>query len=176
MSTLNLFLLFLKIGTFGFGGGYAMLSFIQRELVDKRRVLTNEEFTQSLSLAQMSPGAIVVNTSASIGYRLKGTRGLLACTLGVLLPSFLIIVLLSGLYLRFSHLRWMEASLLGIASGVIALLVVVIIDLSKTSLRGGKELLIALFAFFSIYFFHLDPILIIALGGATGLLFFKGHS
>lgn len=173
MSLLKLFLIFLKVGTFGFGGGYSMLPFIQRELVEKHKVISDEDFSQSISLAHMSPGVMVVNTSASVGYKIKGYKGMILCSLGVIFPSFLIIIILSGFYLHYRNLSYVASILKGINVAVISLLLASILNLCKISYKGIREFLISLFAFLSIYFLKIDPILAIVISGILGFLFLK---
>lgn len=105
---LKLFLTFLKIGAFTFGGGYAMVPLIQDELVNKQKLLEQEEFIDYLSIAQSYPGVLAVNISVLLGYKLYGIPGVLICTLGSALPSFCIVLVLSYLYFKnsSSKFRW----------------------------------------------------------------------
>ncbi|HPP32309.1 MAG TPA: chromate transporter, partial [Soehngenia sp.] len=92
---LNLFITFFKIGAFTFGGGYAMIPIMEREIVENKKLIDDEEFTDMLALAQASPGPVAVNTSIFIGYKIKGLMGALSSLLGTVLPSFLIILIIA---------------------------------------------------------------------------------
>ena len=87
----EMFKAFFKVGAFTIGGGYAMLPFIQDEVVEKNGWLTTEEFLDVLAIAEVTPGPVAVNTSTYVGYKLKGIKGAIVCTLGTILPSFLVL-------------------------------------------------------------------------------------
>ena len=100
---LEMFLTFFKIGAFTFGGGYAMIPIIQDEISVKRDWMKEEEFLDALAMAQGSPGAIAVNTSIYVGYKLKGVRGAIVATLGTVLPSFLIMLIIARFFFQFRN-------------------------------------------------------------------------
>ena len=118
----QLFLSFVKIGAFTFGGGYAMIPLIQREAVEKRGWLDAEEMPDLVALAESTPGPIAINAATFIGYRTAGLPGAVCATLGVVLPSFLIILLLSKLLLTFADLRPVRYAFAGVRAGVLALI------------------------------------------------------
>ena len=105
---LTLFLTFAKVGVMTFGGGYAMLPILQREIVENRKWATDEELTDYFAIGQCTPGVIAVNTATFIGRRQKGILGGIAATLGVVFPSLIIISILAGLIANFAHLTWVQ--------------------------------------------------------------------
>lgn len=184
MRLIKIFLKFLKIGAFGFGGGYAMLTYIYQEFVEREKVITPPEFNQSLSLSQFSPGAMVVNTSAHIGYRLRGIPGLIIAAFGMILPSFLIIILFAGIYLKYQDLKIIRSFFKGIYPAIIALLVIVVLNLWSTPLdskhltasipsRQKIEAVICGSAFLVSLLFHLNSIIIIIFCAVLGILIFS---
>ena len=114
MSYLKLFLLFAKIGVMTFGGGYAMLPILQRELVDTRHWATEEELADYFAIGQCTPGIIAVNTATFIGHKRKGIPGGIVATLGVVFPSLIIITILAGLITTFADLPFVQNAFAGI--------------------------------------------------------------
>ena len=122
MIYLQLFLSYLKIGFFGFGGGYAMLSLIQNEIVEQRGWLTYAEFADIVAVSQITPGPIAINSATFVGYRTCGVLGSVAGTLGVVLPSFVLIYAISFVLRQFQDLKAVQYAFQGIRAGVLALL------------------------------------------------------
>ncbi|HPH60918.1 MAG TPA: chromate transporter [Candidatus Syntrophosphaera sp.] len=130
MSLLSLFWVFFKIGLFSFGGGYAILAMIQQEAVVRHAWLTQGEFTDVVAISQMTPGPIAINAATFIGYRQAGLYGSLLCTFGVILPSLILMLLITLTYLKlrrqpwfkniFQKLRWVTLGLIGAAMILIA--------------------------------------------------------
>ena len=127
------FLTFLKIGLFTIGGGYAMIPLIEREVVERRQWLKREEFLDLMSLSQALPGVFAVNFSIYIGHRLRGLRGSLALVAGVVLPSFVIILLVAMFFSAFADNRVVEAIFRGVRPAVVALIAVPCIKLGKSA-------------------------------------------
>ena len=127
------FLTFLKIGLFTIGGGYAMIPLIEREVVERRQWLTKEDFLDLMSLSQALPGVFAVNFSIYIGHKLRGMRGSLALAAGIVLPSFIIILLIAMLFSAFADTKVVEAIFKGIRPAVVALIAVPCIKLGKTA-------------------------------------------
>lgn len=172
-----LFLSFLKIGAFTFGGGWAMISIIEREIVDKHHWIRRDEFLDLLALAQSLPGILAVNISVAVGDKMRGLRGSLAASLGSVLPSF-IIILLIAIFLTpdvIKHNRVISAIFMGIRPAVVALIIAPVISSAKAAKIGMKTLwipvLVALMISLDIGFLS-NPILYIILGGAGGWLYF----
>lgn len=119
---LALFLVMLKIGVFTFGGGYAMLAILENEFVTKRGWLESEEFTDLTVIAESTPGPIAINAATYIGYKKGGFLGATLCTLGICLPSFVIIFLISLFFDAFLSVAWIAAAFKGIQICVIFLI------------------------------------------------------
>ena len=122
MLYLQLFWTYLKIGTFTIGGGYVMLSMIEREIVDRKAWIDREEFMNMIALAQAAPGLIAVNSAIFIGWRIGGWRGVIATVLGAVLPSFLIILAIAMVFSSYKDLPAVEAIFKGIRPAVVALI------------------------------------------------------
>ena len=134
---LNLFLTFAKIGVCTFGGGYAMLPILDRELVDNRGWATPEQLADYYAIGQCTPGIIAVNTATFVGGAQAGFTGGVAATLGVVFPSVVIITLLAAFLSGFAHLPVVAHAFGGIRAGVVALILSAVLRLSKTSLVDG---------------------------------------
>ncbi len=122
---------FFKIGLFTFGGGYAMLPLIERELIDKRRWIESKEFLDLLTLAQSVPGPVAVNTSVFVGYRIRGLRGAAAALLGTVLPSFSIILLMAIFFADIRQYPLVDAAFKGMRPAVVALIIGPVISLAR---------------------------------------------
>ena len=167
-----LFLSFLKIGAFTFGGGYAMISIIEHEVITRRGWISKGDFVDLLTIAQSSPGPISLNTAVFVGYRLRGVRGALAALAGIVLPSFVIILLIALLFADIRHNALVEAAFKGMRPAVIALIVAPVFSLSK-GLHRALWLVIAATAF-AIWWLELSPIYLLAaaaLGGVAWMSF-----
>ncbi len=173
MPTLrSLFLVFLKMGTFAFGGVYSMLSFFQRELVDRRRWLSEEEFAEGVAIGQMTPGPPIVNTGIFIGYRLRGVRGALIATAGQVLPGFLLVLVLAFFYTRYKSVPLLEGALKGLGAAVVSLLASVVLKMGKQVVDGWQPASFAVGGFALLYFARANPILLIAASGLLGVLLY----
>lgn len=131
---LMLYTVFFKMGIVNFGGGYALLPLLQKELVDKRGWTTNEEITDYYAIGQCTPGAIAVNVSTFIGYKIKGVLGGIVATLGFVSPAFIIIFLIATVLNQFSDLWYVQSAFKAIRACVFVLILSAIIKLSKKSI------------------------------------------
>lgn len=166
----QLFLTFVKIGTFTIGGGYAMLPLIQREVVE-RHWLTKEEFIDIFAVTQSLPGIFAVNIAIFVGFRLKKRSGALCCALGTILPSFLIILAIA---LFFTHAReniWIERAFKGLRPAVVALIVVPCITTAKSIKLTYKQLIIPVVAALLIWQVGISPAWIILAAIAGGIIY-----
>lgn len=127
----TIFLSFFKIGLFTFGGGYAMLPLIERELIDKRRWIEQKEFLDLLTLAQSVPGPIAVNTSVFVGYKVRGLGGAAAALLGAVLPSFVIILAIALFFADVRQNPVVDAAFKGMRPAVVALIIGPVISLAR---------------------------------------------
>jgi len=174
-SLRQIFMVFLKMGAFAFGGVYSMLSFFQRELVDKRKWLSQEEFTEGVAIGQMTPGPPIINTGIYVGYHLKGPKGALAATAGQVLPGFLLVLGLAYVYKEFKDVPLFGMVLKGIGAAVVGLLASVVIKMGKQLVRSRAAALFAGGGFVLLYLLKANPIALIALSGAGGY-FLYGRS
>lgn len=165
---LALFWSFLKIGAFTFGGGYAMIPLIQREVIQNRGWIKEQEFIELLTIAQSAPGPISLNTAVFVGYRMRGYVGAIAAILGVILPSFLIILTIVIFFQEFRHNAIVDAAFKGMRPAVVALILYPVIMLAK-GLNWGYWIVIAAAAA-AIWRLGWSPVLILLAAAAIGIL------
>jgi len=142
-----LFFKFLKIGSISFGGFMALVSIVQRELVEKDKSINNEELLDGISLATVLPGPVAVNVIAYLGYRLRGLAGGLISMFAVILPSFILILILSYIYFTYGNIPEFQRFFDGVLPAVAAIILSVSINLSKKNIREYKQIIIAIIAF-----------------------------
>ena len=135
---LQLFLTYFKIGTFTLGGGYAMLPLIQREIVERKHWISEEEFVNMIALAQAAPGLIAVNSAIFIGWRCGGWKGVLGAVLGAVLPSFVIILTIAMIFSEWKNHPAVEAIFKGIRPAVVALIVAPLVGMAKREIVSKK--------------------------------------
>lgn len=119
---MDIFLIFLKIGAFTFGGGYAMIALLEDEFVDKRSWFNESEFLDMTAIAESTPGPVAINAATYLGYKLAGFKGALAASLAVCIPSFAIIYVISFFYERFQQITWVASAFKGIQACVVYLI------------------------------------------------------
>lgn len=169
----NLFFTFFKIGTFTFGGGWAMISIIEREIVDKHKWLERESFLDLLAVAQSLPGILAVNIAVAIGDKLKGGKGSLVAALGTILPSFCMILIIA-IFLTpdlIKNNEVLSAIFKGIRPAVVALIIAPVLNSAKSAKIGIKTIWIPVAVALLIWSklpYVSNPILYIILGGAGG--------
>ena len=163
-----LFWSFAKIGAFTIGGGYAMVPLIRAELVQSRAWLPDEEFAEILGLSQAAPGAIAINTATFAGYRLRGLAGALVGCLGVVLPSFGIILLIATLFGRFSRLSLVERMFRGMRPAIVGLILAAVIAMGRSILRTWRQWAVAGALFILIVLADPHPVLVLAAAGLIG--------
>ena len=129
---LTLFLTFVKIGALTFGGGYAMIPIIHRDVVEKRKWLSQNEMLEVLAISESTPGPISVNAATYVGFRVRGFWGSFFATLGLIIPSFVIIFVISLFYKTFMTWSWVDAMFKGLKAAVIILLINAVIKLRKS--------------------------------------------
>ena len=167
----KLFITFFKIGLFNFGGGYAMISFIQNEVVYKQGYLSTAEFTDVVALSQVTPGPVGINLATYTGYTVSGSVwGAVAATTAVCLPSFILMILLSGWYFKYRNTPAAGRVLRGLRLCVIGLIAAAALVLCNgENFTGYKSIIFLAAAFTAVWKFKLSPILVIILCGAAGL-------
>lgn len=170
----ELLYVYLKIGLFGFGGGYAMLSLIQFEIVDRHHWLSLQEFTDIVAISQVTPGPIGINSATYIGYTVTGNVwGSVLATFAVCLPSFLLVLLISYFFAKFKNNLYVKAAMSGLLPMSVALIAAAaLLLMNKENFIDYKSLLIFLVAFMLTWKFKIHPILMIGLAGTAGLLLY----
>ncbi|HHZ16920.1 MAG TPA: chromate transporter [Peptococcaceae bacterium] len=166
-----LFKSFFLIGALGFGGGYAMLSLIQKEVVTKHAWLTMLQFADILAVAEMTPGPVAINTATYVGYQTAGIVGAAVATCGVVLPSFLLISILTGLLLQNKNSPYFKGAFLGLRPIVVALIVDAALLLSRDVTANLYGFLLFLFVLGLSLWTKLHPILLILGAGLLSVLF-----
>lgn len=131
----DLFWTFCKIGALTFGGGYAMLPLIQREIVENKKWSTEKEILDYYAVGQCTPGVIAVNTATFIGYKLRGIIGGIVATLGVIFPSIVIILIIATFLQNFADLAIVQSAFAGIRVAVVALIITTVVKLIKSSIK-----------------------------------------
>lgn len=165
-ESLSLFYSFFKIGLFTFGGGYAMIPLVQREVVRKGWIL-EDQFLELLTLAQSAPGPLALNTAVFVGYRVKGYRGVALSVFGIILPSFVIILIIAIYLHSFRDNHVVAAVFKGIRPAVVALMLAPVFGFSKG--LGWKRGVLAVLAAFLVWYFSISPVYLIIFGALGGI-------
>jgi chromate transporter len=171
---LDLILTFAKVGVCTFGGGYAMLPILQREVVEKKGWATNEELTDYFAIGQCTPGVIAVNTATFIGHKHKGIPGAILTTLGLISPSLVIITTIAAFLSNFADIPVVQHALGGVNAAVVAMIASSALKLSKSTLKGPLSLAIFAAVLILAFLFDLPPVVLIVAAGIVGFFFGKG--
>ena len=168
---LEIFLTFARIGLFTFGGGYAMLPMLERELVEKRNWVTEEDLANYFAIGQCTPGIIAVNTATFTGHKLKKIPGAVFATLGVIFPSVVIITFLAAFVTHFAEIEWVQHAFVGIRACVCILIFSSVIKLAKKSVKDlltwGVFLVVLALAMFT----NVSTVLLVIAVGIFGVVF-----
>lgn len=167
---LNLYMAFFRIGAFTFGGGYAMLPMLEKEIVEKYKWVTTEELMDYFAISQCTPGVIAVNTATFVGYKQRGVVGGIVATLGVITPSIIIISLLALVLGKIYEIQAVKHAFAGIGIAVCAVLVQAVIKLGKAGLVDKITWIICVTAFVLAFFFNTPTIALIVLAGIVGIV------
>ncbi|MBR5474709.1 MAG: chromate transporter [Lachnospiraceae bacterium] len=167
---LDLFLTFARIGGLTFGGGYAMLPMLQKEVVEGRKWVTEEEIMDYYAIGQCTPGIIAVNTATFIGRKVKGVLGGIVATLGVVAPSFVIISIIAAFISNFAELAIVKNAFAGIRVCVCVLIFNAVVKLYKKAVIDTPTLCIFLLVTIGSVFLDLSPILFVLIAGFAGIL------
>ena len=161
---------FFKIGLFTIGGGYAMIPLIEKEIVEKRRWVERDEFLDLLAVAQAAPGVFAVNISIFIGNKKAGIRGSIACAIGNVLPSVLIILCIALFFQRFKEYEIVENIFKGIRPAVVALILVPTLNMARTAKINKQNIWIPIVAALLIWALGISPIYVIIAGILGGII------
>ena len=167
---LDLFFTFAKVGVMTFGGGYAMLPILQREVVDNKHWVTEEELMDYFAIGQCTPGVIAVNTATFVGQKNKGIFGGILATLGVVFPSIVIISLLAGVIEAFSHVSMVQHAFGGIRVCVCVLILNAVLKLYKKAIVDIFTLLIFLIVVIGSCFTAISPVVFVLLAAVAGII------
>lgn len=170
-AIIHLFFSFIKIGAFTFGGGYAMIPLIQKEVVEKRKWITDREILEIIAISESTPGPIAVNAATFIGYKTAGFLGALGATAGVVLPSFLIIAVVSLVLRQFENLKAVKFAFEGIRAGVLALIVRALVSMYRQCPRKKISYIIAVLSFLCVAFYRINVLIVIIICAVIGLVY-----
>ncbi len=165
----ELFLTFARVGVMTFGGGYAMLPMLQREVVERRRWADEEELADYFAIGQCTPGVIAVNTATFIGSKRCGVAGAIAATAGMVFPSLLIITLLAGVIRTYSHLAWVGRAFAGIRVCVCVLIFNAVCKLWSKAVVDRPTLAIYALVLLGMLTLRGSPVVFVLLAGAAGI-------
>lgn len=169
-TLLKLFLTFLKIGAFTFGGGYAMIPLIQSEAVEKQKWVTDDDILEIIAIAESTPGPIAINAATFVGFRTCGFWGAFCATFGVVLPSFVIITIISRVLQQFQELRAVRYAFVGIRAGVLALILKALWGMYRKCPKHPMAYAIAAMAFVLVAVLGVNVMLAILLCALLGLV------
>lgn len=172
---MDIFLIFLKIGAFTFGGGYAMIALLEDEFVDKRSWLNESEFLDMTAIAESTPGPVAINAATYLGYKLAGFKGALAASLAVCIPSFAIIYVISFFYEKFQQITWVASAFKGIQACVVYLILSaglrMFIEMKKNVFNVSIFAVISVsFIFVSLFGISFSSIYYILICGVVGVV------
>ena len=178
---LDLFLVFFKIGLFTFGGGYAMLALIEDICVEKKKWITHEEMMDITVIAESTPGPIAINLATYVGYKLRKIPGALIATIGMIIPSFFIVFLISQFLDRFLEIKWVSSAFQGIKIAVAILIIDAAIKMIRKMKKKPFQITIMIAALISmlvinIIALHVSSLVIMLAGAAAGLIFYAVHN
>lgn len=169
---IQLFFTFLKIGTFSFGGGYAMIPFIQREIIENHQWINNNVFMDIIGISQMTPGPVAINSATFVGYKVSGVLGSIAATLGVVTMSFILVSIASKAMEKFKESKVLKGALLGMRPVLIALIIQAFFDLAKDAYIDIKSVIITLIIGALLLSKKVHPIIAIIISGILGIIFY----
>lgn len=168
----KLFLAFWKIGTFSFGGGYAMLPFIQEEIVTNRSWISISEFIDVIGISQMTPGPVAINSATFVGYKVSGVIGSISATIGVVLTSFILVSIASKMLDKFKESKVAKAALLGMRPVLIALIIDAFLRLANETYIDVKSIVITVIIGMLLLSKKVHPILVIVISAILGFIFY----
>lgn len=175
MNLLQLFWMFFKVGLFTFGGGYAMIPYIKEEIIEKRKLMTDDDILELIAIAESTPGPIAINMATFIGFKQKKFLGSLLSTIGVILPSFIIIFIISLFFKQFMGLEYVKYAFVGINCAVAFLILKAGLEMFLKSEKSIFNIIIfivvvVLMISFELLSIHFSSIFLILIGGILGLI------
>ncbi len=168
----EIFVTFFKIGAFTIGGGYAMLPLIEKEVVEHKKWIDEEDIIDIFAIVQSVPGVIAINTSMFVGYKKAKLRGAVSAAIGVILPSFFTIIAIYYILSGIKDNIFLQKAFEGIRAGVTALIFITAIKLTRKTIKGYISAVLAVTAFILMVFFEIHAVLLIAAGGIAGYIIY----
>ena len=166
----ELFLTFFKIGAFTFGGGYAMIPLIKREVVENKKWIDEDEMFDIIAIAESTPGPLAINSATFVGSKVSGIKGSVAATLGTVAPSFIIIVTISQLLLQVENMELVKDAFMGIRAGVVVMIANAVISFFKKLKKETFTYIMLALAFVLIWIAKLDTIVVLIISALIGIL------
>lgn len=160
-KVLELFIIFLKIGAFTFGGGYAMIPLIQREVSENKGWISDEDIFEIIAIAESTPGPIAINAATFVGYKVMGFWGAFFSTLGVVLPSYIIIVIISYVLNKFQNIKVVQYAFYGIRAGVLALIIKALVSMYKQAPKNLLSYIVIILSFVAVAIFKINVLYVI---------------
>ena len=180
MIYLKLFISFLKIGAFSFGGGYAAMPIIQSEVVDANHWLTIAEFNDLITISQMTPGPIAINSATFVGIRIAGIKGAIVATLGCIMPSFILVTLIAQVYMKYKKLRMLQSILSILRPAIVSMIAISGIKILQSAfglnepvIENLKLHMLAIFIICMVLLikYNKNPIFVMVLAGLLNLFY-----
>ena len=166
----SIFWVFFRIGAFTFGGGYAMIPLIQKETVEKKKWITDDDILEIIAIAESTPGPIAINSSTFVGYRVAGFFGAMFGTFGMVLPSFVIILVISTVLREFQNIEAVQFAFNGIRAGVLALILKALWSMYRQAPKGVIAYIVMTAAFVVTAFFDINVLIVIIGCALIGLI------
>jgi len=170
---IQLYLTFFKIGLFSFGGGYAMIPLMEKEVVRIHGWLTLSQMVDIIAISQMTPGPIAINLATFVGYQAGGFWGSVGATIGVITPSFLIVLLIAKFYSRFREWETMQRVFKGIRPMVVALIGSAGLSIAQSSMVDAKAVIIGVCSFLVLQYAQVSPLFVILGAGLLGVILYR---
>lgn len=167
---LSVFFVFLRIGAFTFGGGYAMIPLIEKETVEKKKWIKSDDILDIIAIAESTPGPIAINSATFVGYKVCGFLGSFFATLGIVIPSFVIILLIAYLLGEFAHIKMVQYAFFGIRAGVLALIFKALFTMYKKCPKNKIAYVIMILSFCASVFLNVNVLYIIIGCAVIGLV------
>ena len=172
-SLFALFWMFLKIGLFTIGVGLVMIPLISRKVVEEKKWITEEEMLDCIALGQSLPGVIAINSAAYVGYKKRGVKGGIMATLGVTVPSLVIIIALANVINAVNDNHFVQGAMVGIKACVVGLVICVAYDLGKKTLKNAFQWVMAVAAFICVAIFNVNAIIVIICAALAGIIYYN---
>lgn len=174
MIYIRLLLVFFKIGLFSFGGGYAILAMMNQEIVELNKWVSEKEFIDIVAISQSTPGPIAINAATYIGYKTapNGFLGSVVATLGVVLPSLIIMLIICNFFFKFKNNKYMESALKGLRPATVGLIAAAAIMVANGAFVDYKSILIFVGVFIASFKYKVDPILLTVISGFLGFILY----